>query len=79
MKDIPKYILKLLDKREKLAEKLQDVNYEISDYCERIGMDLINSDLLDTACLLSHVEIYCNPSSAKEATTRAIWEKLNGY
>jgi hypothetical protein len=73
MKQPPKYINNLLDRRMKLANELIKVCSEIDDYCKRIEVDTISSD----ACILSHVAIYCEPSTARDATENAIIEALN--
>ena len=68
---IPKYVQRLLERRTKLAMQLMDVGSELDNYCERIGITDLNS-----ACLCSHVAIYCEPWNAQCVTEEAIKEAL---
>ena len=69
---IPKYIEKLLDRREKLASQLIDVCCDVDKYCERIGIPACN----DESCLCTDVMIYCEPWAAKVKTRDAIIKQL---
>lgn len=69
---IPKYVEKLLDRREKLASQLINACCEVDEYCERIGIPICN----DEACLCTDVMIYCEPWAAKEKTREAIINQL---
>lgn len=71
--NIPKYVLKMLERRRNLALDLMVVNQNIFDYCEKIGMDVFDPD----ACLLSDVRIYCEMDGAYSATLSAIQKHLN--
>lgn len=68
MKQVPKYILKLLERRRKLAWELNAVGVKIDCYCEKIGVDLGD----ETASLMSDVKIYCEPDNAYHLTLDAI-------
>ena len=71
--NIPKYVQKLLDRREKLAWDLIEINTKLGEYCDRIGIEDI-----DRACLASHVMIYCEPRNAHRITLEAIENQLRG-
>ena len=70
MKQIPKRIKNLLDRRNRLATSLISVCCEIDEYCERLRID-------DDAAIGGHVMIYCEPDNAQAATERAILDALN--
>lgn len=72
-KNVPKYVLNLLERRRKLAGDLMCVNQDIFAYCEKIGMDVYDPD----ACLLSDVRIYCEFDGAYASTLEAIQNHLN--
>jgi len=71
---IPKYVEKLLDRREKLASQLINACCEVDEYCERIGIPICNN--IDETCLCTDVMIYCEPWAAKEKTREAIINQL---
>ena len=75
MATIPKYVEKLLERRRKLAFALIDVCCKVDDYCEKIGVDMIDSC---TNSVLTDVTIYCEPWNAIENTRQAILKALNG-
>lgn len=65
---IPKYIDNLLIRRKKLAMQLMDVSSKIDEYCEKIGVDMMDS----SNSVLTDVTIYCEPWTAYTNTKRAI-------
>ena len=69
---IPKYVEKLLDRREKLASQLISACCEVDEYCERIGVPICD----DEACLCTDIMIYCEPWAAKVKTRDAIIKQL---
>ena len=73
-KQIPKRILKLLERRCRLAQTLSDVSSQLDSYCESIGIEIGDP----RAALLSDVRIYCEPGSAYLSTKDAIQKALNG-
>lgn len=75
MAKIPKYVEKLLDRREKLACELRDVSVKLDEYCGRIGLDYT---WMDTAVLCSDFRIYMEPGVAYEITRRYIELALDG-
>ena len=65
---IPKKIENLIDKRQKLAEKLNTADIELCDWMESKGMDLSGlEDCTRTGCM-----IYCEPASAANCVRDAI-------
>lgn len=77
-KHVPKYIVELLDRRRRLANKLMDVCYDIDSYCEKIGLsDSLNPDEYDEAAIDTSVRIYCEPDAAYECTYHTIEKFLN--
>lgn len=60
---IPKYIKKLLDRRESLACKLNSCIVELDDWLEKNGADLLSPDIADA--VRSGCMIYCEPVTAK--------------
>ena len=73
-KNVPKYVLDMLERRRKLAGDLMVINQKIYDYCEKIGMDVYDPD----ACLLSDVRIYCELDGTYASNLEAIQKHLNG-
>ena len=71
-KTVPKYVLRLLDKRRKLAQDLLSVCCEIDNYCEKIGVDFNDPD----ACLMTDVRIYCEFDGAYGSTLSVIKKTL---
>ena len=72
---IPKYVLKLLEKRRQTAQKFHEASYAVDNYCEKIGINL-DSDLFEDACLLTDVRILGEGDSAYNLTLKAIEEQL---
>lgn len=73
MKQIPKYVENLLRRRKKLAEQLLEVCSEIDNYCDKIGVDMNNTD----ASILSDATIYFEPWNAIDNTRNTIITALN--
>lgn len=74
-KQIPKYVLNLLEQRRSLAERLTKVSCKVDEYCYAIGIDV---DAIDDACICSSIMITTEPTSAYQITVRAIERHLNG-
>lgn len=74
MKQVPKYVLKLLERRTKLAMDLIDVCCRVDDYCEKVGVDMT----ADESCVITHVMIYAEPWNARDLTLAAIEKALKG-
>lgn len=72
MKQVPKYVLKLLERRRDLSRQLMEVCNKVDDYCEKIGVDFNDPN----ACLLTDVRIYCEFDGAYNSTLRAIKKTL---
>lgn len=72
MAKIPKYVERLLERRERLALELMCVSTDLDKYCERIGIP----DCSEEACLCTDVMIYLEPWSAKMITRDAIEKQL---
>ena len=66
---IPKYIDKLIDKRQKLAEQLSEVSTELDEWLERNNIPL-GGDYTYTGCM-----IYCEPSTAARCVREDIINK----
>lgn len=67
---ISKQISNLIDRREKLAEQLNSVDVQLSQWMEDQGMDLLTmSDFTRSGCM-----IYCEPASAADCVRTAILE-----
>lgn len=71
---IPKEIIKILDKREKLAMNLISATSEIDKWLINHGADLNDNDLKDS--VLSGCMIYCEPGSAKHNVIKYIENKM---
>lgn len=71
---IPKKIIKLLDKREKLAMNLIFTTSEIDRWLVSNGADLNDNDLNDS--VLTGCMIYCEPGSAKANVINYIENKM---
>ena len=72
--DIPKKIDKLLDKREKLALELTDINTELDNWLLSKGANLMDSDIKDsvtTGCM-----IYAETWTANSNVRKYIENKL---
>lgn len=72
MQEIPQYVAKLISRRQKLAESLQTVSFELDQYCKRIGIDIYDDDY----CLGTHEMIYLEPKTAASRTIKAIKSQL---
>lgn len=72
MEQVPKYVLKLLERRRDLSRQLMEVCNKVDDYCEKIGVDFNDPN----ACLLTDVRIYCEFDGAYKSTLRAIKKTL---
>lgn len=75
MNKIPKYVLKLLDKRRKAVQQFLQASSAVDDYCQKIGITPM-SDLFEDACLLTDVRILGEGDSAYTLTLKAIEEQL---
>ncbi len=73
MNKVPKYVLKLLERRRKLALELTTVCCRVDNYCEKIGVDMIDGC---KNSVLTDVTIYCEPWNAYHNTLDAIEEAL---
>lgn len=71
---IPKKIIKLLDRREKLAMNLMFTTSEIDRWLVSHGADLNDNDLNDSA--LTGCMIYCEHGSAKANVINYIENKM---
>lgn len=71
-KTVPKYVLRLLNRRRKLSGELMSVCCQIDDYCRKIGVDFEDPD----ACLQSDVRIYCELDGAYYCTLSVIEKTL---
>ena len=72
-KQVPKYVMDLLRRREKLASDLLNVISKLDTYCERIGVDMYSDEIP----LGSHVMVFCEPWTVYRVTLSAIKEALN--
>lgn len=71
---IPKYIEKLLNRREKLAYQLNACNVKLDDWLEKNGADLTDEDICDA--VISGCMIYAEPTSARCLVEYYIINKL---
>ena len=71
---IPQRIEKLLERREKLAFHLQDVEVQLTDWLTEKGADFLNTDICDST--ISGCMIYVEPTTAKQNVRQYILEKL---
>lgn len=71
-KTVPKYALKLLERRSRLSQELMAACNKVDRYCESIGIDIGDTD----ACLLTDVRIYCESDGAYNITLDAIKRAL---
>ena len=74
MKNVPKYIIRMLEKRRRLSAELMQVCFELDEYCRKIGVDFQDPD----ACLQTDVRIYCEFDGAYNSTLSVIEKTLNG-
>lgn len=66
---IPKYVQKLIDRRWKLAEELNDVSNQLDAWLENNGISICN-DYTTTGCM-----VYCEPYNAKKCVEEDILNK----
>lgn len=66
---IPKYVQKLIDRRCKLADELEEVSYALDVWLDE---NKIQCETYDTH---TGVEIYCDPYSSKQRIINAILNK----
>lgn len=66
---IPKYVQKIIDRRWKLAEELNDVSTKLDEWLENNGIPICN-DYTTTGCM-----IYCEPYNAKRCVEADILNK----
>lgn len=71
-KTVPKYALRLLERRSRLSQELMTACYAVDEYCKKIGVDLDDPD----ACLCTDVRIYCEVDGAYSNTLAAIKRAL---
>ena len=70
---IPKSIDKLIDRRERLAEELNEADIKLCDWMESKGMNLCEmGDFTRTGCM-----VYCEPATAARCVRESI-EEYNG-
>lgn len=69
---IPQWVEKLLERRQKYAEELSVVSSKVDEYCESLGIDLMDG----SNSLLTDVSIYLEPGNALNNTRQAILEAL---
>lgn len=70
-KTVPKYVLRMLDRRERYGLRLLKVTAQLNAYCEKIGLDW-NHDRYEDAVLGSHVMIFTEPEVARMNTQTEI-------
>lgn len=63
---IPKYVQNLIIRRERLANKLMIVSFELDEWLEKQGIPL-GADYTATGCM-----IYCEPETARECVEEDI-------
>lgn len=71
-KCVPKYALKLLERRKNLSRKLCCACYAVDEYCRKIGVDFTDPE----ACLQTDVRIYCESDGAYDSTLGVIKKTL---
>lgn len=76
-KKVPKYVVKMLQRRTKAARNLRDACVEVDNYCQSIGLDVYHP-LFYNACLCSDVRIFCEEGASETTTLEAIEKVLNG-
>ena len=61
-KVVPKYVLKALERRRKIADRLMDACSEVDDLAKRFSVDTYEvPEVFSTGCM-----IYCEPKNAEE-------------
>lgn len=69
-KTVPKYVLKALERRRKIADRLMDACSEVDALAERFGVDIDEfPEVFSTGCM-----IYCEPKNAEEIA-RELFER----
>lgn len=71
-KTVPKYVLRLLERRRRLAMELMSVCHKVDEYCKSIGVDFNDPD----ACLQTDVRIYCEFDGGYDSTLSVIKKTL---
>lgn len=66
---IPKYVENLIDKRQKLAEKLMIISCELDEWLEKNNIPL-GTEYTCTGCM-----IYCEPANAAQCVREDILSK----
>ena len=72
-KTVPKYALKLLERRRRLAQELMCACYAVDEYCKKIGVDFNDPN----ACSMTDIRIYCEVDGAYGDTLAAIKKALD--
>ena len=61
-KTVPKYVLKALERRRKIADRMMDACAEVDALAKRFGVDMDEvPEVFSTGCM-----IYCEPRNAEE-------------
>lgn len=69
-KTVPKYVLKALERRRKIADRLMGACAEVDTLAKRFGVDTDEvPEVFSTGCM-----IYCEPENAEEIA-RELFEK----
>ena len=76
-KEVPKYVIDLVHKRTKAAQKLRETGIAVDEYCSSIGLDEFHP-LFNDACLVTDVRIWCEEDHSESNTLEAIKKVLNG-
>lgn len=66
---IPKYVERLIERRERLAMQLMDVSSELDEWLEKNGIQT-GTDYTNTGCM-----IYCEPHTAAKCVIEDILNK----
>ena len=77
MKKVPKYVIDLVRRRTKAAEKFVASSIEVDKYCKKIGLDT-KHELFGEACLCTDIRIWCEADHGEGATLSAIAKVLEG-
>ena len=72
-KTVPKYVLRLLERRSRLSRELASACHAVDQYCEKIGVDFNDPD----ACLQTDFRIYCEIDGAYRSTLSVIQKTLD--
>ena len=67
-KTLPQYVLKALERRRKIADRLMDACSEVDNLAERFGVDTDEvPEVFSSGCM-----IYCEPENAEEIARELI-------